>query len=137
LPSPTQQIHPIAGIYIPIPSPFPALEAFIDDTVRNYNMDLFRCRNLSSESALDSTSTPLQLSGSVRRGATAPAKLKKDDAADGMRRALDMYKKRHPNISAVLIGTRHTDPHGGGSYSLRSMYPDRIQPPQPHSRIET
>ena len=129
--SPTNQNKPIAGIYIPIPSPFPALEAFIDDTIRNYNMELFRCRNVS-ESTLDGSVTPVQLniaggSSSSSSGAegVSPRNVSvpngdaepkvKVAAADGMRQALDMYKKRYPNVSAVLIGTRRTDPHGGGS----------------------
>ena len=139
--SPTNQNKPIAGIYIPIPSPFPALEAFIDDTIKNYNMELFRCRNVS-ELTLDGSITPVQLniagdgSSSSSKGAegviprdVSAARAPNGDtepkvkvaAAEGMRQALDMYKKRYPNVSAVLIGTRRTDPHGGGSCGIPSV----------------
>jgi len=112
--SPHEQGKPIAGIYIPIPSPFPALESFIDDTVKNYNIELFRCWS-HSESVLDSTTPPLQLHGGIN-GSESPSKsVAKANAAEGMRQALEVYKKHYPHISAILIGTRRTDPHGGNT----------------------
>lgn len=122
--SPSDQIRPIAGIYIPIPSPFPALESFIDDTVNNYNLELFRCRNPSSETSLGNTTTPLQLNGPIYLKNSPPKADVKENASEGMRQALDRYKKRYPNISAILVGTRRTDPHGGinSSFSLSWRY---------------
>lgn len=32
---------------------------------------------------------------------------------EGMKNALAVYKEKFPNIEAILIGTRRTDPHGG------------------------
>jgi len=36
-----------------------------------------------------------------------------------MRRALEFYKSRFPQIDAILIGTRRTDPHGGESLTSK------------------
>ena len=32
---------------------------------------------------------------------------------EGMRLALELYKSRFPEVEAILIGTRRSDPHGG------------------------
>ncbi|KAJ3004010.1 hypothetical protein NUW54_g5015 [Trametes sanguinea] len=34
---------PLAAVYIPVPSPFPQLEAFIDEVAKAYHLDLFHC----------------------------------------------------------------------------------------------
>jgi FAD synthetase len=80
-------------MYIPIPSPFPTLESFIDDTVKVYNVDLW-------------TPTNPQLNGVDAGGV-------RQSGAGGMLQALHMYKKQFPNITGILIGTRRNDPHGG------------------------
>jgi FAD synthetase len=92
----------IRGIYIPIPSPFPALEGFIDDSVKKYKVELFRCGGLVDQPAANGTASPtaLRVNGSVTRGG-------------GMLQALQAYKVQFPDISAILIGTRRNDPHGG------------------------
>jgi FAD synthetase len=109
---PSEQAAPITGIYIPTPSPFPALESFIEDTVKNYNIELFRCQN-PAESALGGTTTPPQLNAGSKVANSLSKTSAKANAAEGMRQALEMYKKRYPDISAILVGTRQTDPHGG------------------------
>ena len=38
-----------------------------------------------------------------------PARAK---GGEGMSRALEVYKEEFPEIEAILIGTRRTDPHG-------------------------
>ena len=30
-----------------------------------------------------------------------------------MKRGLEVYKVKYPNIEAILVGTRRGDPHGG------------------------
>ena len=35
-----------------------------------------------------------------------------------MRRGLELYKIEHPGVSAILMGTRKGDPHGGQYCSL-------------------
>lgn len=74
---------PIHSVYISCPSPFPDLEDFISEAAKAYNLDLFRC-------------TPPE-----------------EKAKDAMRHGLEIYKTRCPDITAILIGTRRTDPHGG------------------------
>ncbi|KAI0316571.1 hypothetical protein OF83DRAFT_1047284, partial [Amylostereum chailletii] len=40
----------IPTLYIPVPSPFPALESFIDEAARLYQLDVFRCLSSGSKS---------------------------------------------------------------------------------------
>ncbi|KAJ7481475.1 hypothetical protein FB451DRAFT_1236165 [Mycena latifolia] len=46
--SPSEPVKPIPALYIAVPSPFPTLETFIDDSATRYNLDLFHCRPPSS-----------------------------------------------------------------------------------------
>lgn len=109
-------MKPISGVYIPVPSPFPALEDFITDSVTTYNLDLFSCR--PSEPQVESVPTPAALINSNSNcdgGAdylTQPKPVGNAKGGEGMRQALQMYKDRFPRITAILIGTRRTDPHG-------------------------
>ncbi|KAG6380196.1 hypothetical protein JVT61DRAFT_8287 [Boletus reticuloceps] len=107
---------PIPAVYIPVPSPFIELEDFIQESAKAYNLDLLRC---SSES-----DAPLPVE-SVTPGIETPdARKQRDDPAsffqpvgnarggEGMRRALYLYKEKYPQIEAILVGTRRSDPHG-------------------------
>jgi FAD synthetase len=87
----------IPALYIPVSSPFPALEAFISHALRVYNLSVFTCATPSP------TATPI---GSPTGG---------DDtnSTDGMRGALESFRARFPTVEAILVGTRRTDPHGG------------------------
>lgn len=93
-----EPVKPIPAIYIPVPSPFPVLETFIEDATEAYNLDLFRCFN------------PAQAAGAVGKA----------KSAEGMRLALETYKTKFPHINAILIGMRRTDPHGA-TLSHRNM----------------
>ena len=86
----------IPALYIPVPSPFPALEAFISHALRVYNLSVFTCATPSP------TATPI---GSPTGG--------DDTSSDGMRGALESFRARFPTVEAILVGTRRTDPHGG------------------------
>lgn len=95
---------PLPSLYIPVPSPFPALEMFIDTCTKEYNLDLFHCI------------PPTEVSFAVESSATPEASQKavgKAKGKNGMRKGLELYKDRHPGIDAILMGTRRTDPHGG------------------------
>lgn len=115
----------LPAVYIPVPSPFTELEEFIWESARAYNLDLFACSSESDaplpvESVTPGTATPnarkqgeedyvgrfLRPVGNARGG-------------EGMRRALHLYKERYPQIEAILVGTRRTDPHGGEFFCLR------------------
>lgn len=117
-------MSPIHALYIPVPSPFPTLEAFISDCVRTYNLDLFVCRPEGHTSEVESVVTPALVSreGSDYVGvvnmANRPRAVGKAKGGEGMREALQRYKDRFPHISAILIGTRRTDPHGGARRSF-------------------
>ena len=85
----------VPALYIPVPSPFPALEAFIFHAARVYNLSIFTC-------------TPPRFVETSRRFGDAS-----NDGAENMREALELYRARFPAVEAILIGTRRTDPHGG------------------------
>ena len=84
----------IPALYIPVPSPFTALEDFIFHAARVYDLSIFTC----TPPHLAETSTGFG-----------------DASTDGtdMREALELYRARFPTVEAILIGTRRTDPHGG------------------------
>lgn len=108
----SEEMKPIHSIYIPVPSPFPSLEAFISKTEKTYNLDLFSCRSALSQ--VDPTLT----TGPGEPG--APKAAGKIRPGEGMLHALAMYKERFPQVTAILIGTRRTDPHGA-TLSHRNM----------------
>ena len=89
----------IPALYIPVPSPFPALEAFITHALCVYNLSAFTCATPSSTAT--SVGSP-----------TAGDEVQANDA-DGMRGALESFRARFPTVEAILVGTRRTDPHGG------------------------
>lgn len=101
---------PIPSIYIPVPSPFSALEAFIDDAAKTYNLSLYRCFSPSGQvESIVTPSTPGLEIGYLER----PRAVGKSKGAEGMRQALQAYKTKFQHITAVLVGTRRSDPHGG------------------------
>ncbi|KAI0284568.1 hypothetical protein BGY98DRAFT_910562 [Russula aff. rugulosa BPL654] len=84
----------IPALYIPVPSPFTALEAFIFHAARVYDLSIFTCtppRFVETSTGFGGAST---------------------DGAESMREALELYRARFPTVEAILIGTRRTDPHG-------------------------
>ena len=96
-------MKPIPAVYIPEPSPFTTLEDFIDDSTTTYNLDLFSCKH--SEPPVESVQASIDLN--------SKDKLNDKPKREGtMREALQLYKDHFPRITAILVGTRRTDPHG-------------------------
>ncbi|KAF8273753.1 hypothetical protein EI94DRAFT_1769208 [Lactarius quietus] len=87
----------IPALYIPVPSPFPALETFISHALSVYNLSVFTC-------ATSPAATP---AGPPTAGDDVKA-----NSADGMRGALESFCARFPSVEAIIVGTRRTDPHG-------------------------
>ncbi|PPQ77947.1 hypothetical protein CVT25_015422 [Psilocybe cyanescens] len=113
----SETMKPIHAIYIPVPSPFQVLEDFIGEAARLYNLDLFSSKPEAVE--VESVVTPApQADGS--NYVDAPKSVGKAKGGAGMREALEMYKEMFPHITAILIGTRRTDPHGA-KLSHRNM----------------
>jgi len=71
----------IPTIYIPMPSPFPEMESFIDSAAEEYKLDIFR--------------VPCAEGSSGKKG---------------MKEALDLYQHVKPGVKAILIGIRRGDP---------------------------
>ena len=110
-------MRPIHAIYIPVPSPFQALEDFIDETTKAYHLDLFSCRPKAFQ--VESVNTPVPPQNGTSSSDyldAAPKPVGKSRGGEGMLQALEAYKEQFPDISAILIGTRRTDPHGGESF---------------------
>ena len=98
----------LSSVYIPVPSPFPQLESFIDDAAAAYKLNLFHCPHPTGPSfPVESVPTP------GAQAAPAAERPKHVKGGEGMRLALELYKNRFPQIEAILIGTRRSDPHGG------------------------
>lgn len=117
----------IPSLYIPLPSPFTELEDFIDKSVKAYSLDLFHCSPPSPESAtalalpIESVTRPVSPNPSQIDGESntqKPYPVGKAKGGEGMRRALEVYKTKFPQIEAILIGTRRGDPHGGTTEGL-------------------
>ncbi len=81
------------------------MEAFIDEAVRLYNLNIFNC----TASLVETTN--MRANGKDK--AAAPAVAGKAKSGGDMKTALERYKKMFPSVSAILMGTRRTDPHGG------------------------
>ncbi|OCH88710.1 adenine nucleotide alpha hydrolases-like protein [Obba rivulosa] len=116
--SPTPS-KPVAAVYIPVPSSFPQLEAFVDRTAKAFHLDLFTCPSSSTShkpvETVTSPATPHTSGANGGHGGSGAAKVEKVKRArggEGMRMALECYKARLPHIEAILIGTRRSDPHG-------------------------
>ncbi|KAH9063263.1 adenine nucleotide alpha hydrolases-like protein [Lactarius vividus] len=86
------------ALYIPVPSPFPALEAFISSAPRVYSLSVFTC--------------PTHSPTAPSAGSPTAGDDIQTNGADGMRGALERFLARFPTVEAILVGTRRTDPHG-------------------------
>ncbi|KAJ7253020.1 hypothetical protein B0H12DRAFT_1117077 [Mycena haematopus] len=118
--SPSEPVKPIPAVYIAVPSPFPTLETFIDESAKRYNLDLFHCRPVEEAEAVESVVTPAPSNGADYIEQPVPKAVGKAKGAEGMKQALQMYKNNFPQIDAILIGTRRSDPHGA-TLSHRNM----------------
>jgi len=100
----------IKALYIPVSSPFSDLELFIDKTVKAYNIDLYS-PSIDSVPA-SASATPIAVDYDI---SPKPRPLTAASAKGGpcMRQALHMYRELSPQVTAILIGMRRTDPHGG------------------------
>lgn len=109
---------PIPALYIPVPSPFPSLEIFIAQCIDAYNLDLFHCALDPEDSAIEGKGDGYEMPvcDALRtrvRLPNASAESAGKGGGGGMRRGLELYKIEHPGVSAILMGTRKGDPHGG------------------------
>ena len=109
-------MKPIPAVYIPVPSPFTTLEDFIGDSATTYNLDLFSCRHSEPHVESVPTSSSIDLNSSIDRDKPIGRAAK---GGGSMREALQLYKDHFPRITAILVGTRRTDPHGGKFYQIR------------------
>lgn len=82
---PSKEKKPVHSMYISIPSPFPSLEVFILKKAKAYNLDL-----LPSLSQIDPK--PTTAAGKIIPG-------------EGVLHALEIYKKRFPQVITILICT--------------------------------
>ncbi|KDQ50972.1 hypothetical protein JAAARDRAFT_62858 [Jaapia argillacea MUCL 33604] len=105
----------ICAIYIPVPSPFSELECFIEQSAKAYNLNLFHSPPPSTPSLpVESVATPRLVNGAPDYVAQANGSgpVGKAKGGEGMRRALESYKEKFPEVQAIMVGTRRSDPHG-------------------------
>lgn len=102
-----QKRTPIPSLYIPLPSPFSELESFIHESIKTYDLDLFHCLETKNKDggqlAVEAVMTP---------ASGTPSQPNKG-GGEGMKKALETYKKSFPHVNGILIGTRRTDPYCG------------------------
>lgn len=107
-----QKCTAIPSLYIPLSSPFPELESFIDESIKTYGLELFHCLSTKSKNgvqlAIETVMTP---------GSGIPSQPKKG-GGEGMKKALEAYKTKFPDVKGILIGTRRTDPYCGMIFFL-------------------
>lgn len=96
----------IRAVYIPLPSPYEELESFIQESVVRYNLDLFHCLPTMSTSGDQLPVESVKGGGQRYRG------------GEGMRKALEVYKEKFPQVEGILMGTRRTDPDGSEHLSI-------------------
>lgn len=97
----------IPSLYIPLPSPFPELEFFIDESIKTYDLELFHCLSTSTK-----TKDGVQLAiETVMTPASGIPSQPKKGGGEGMKKALEAYKSKFPDVKGILIGTRRTDPY--------------------------
>lgn len=95
------------SLYIPLPSPFPELESFINESIKTYDLELFHCLSTKTKEgvqlAVETVMTP---------ASGVPSQPNKG-GGEGMKKALEAYKDKFPRVQGILIGTRRTDPYCG------------------------
>ncbi|KAI0795561.1 hypothetical protein C8Q75DRAFT_730489 [Abortiporus biennis] len=102
---PDQPCTSVPAVYIPVPSPFPQLEKFIDRAAEAYHLDLYH--SPPPPAPVESVTVPGTPAGSVLDLSGPTAK-----GGEGMKNALAAYKDKFPYVEAIFIGTRKSDPHG-------------------------
>lgn len=117
--SPQHTYDKIPTLYIPMPSPFPDLETFIEDAAQAYRLDIFRCVP-PVEEAVESVSVEGRNVKGEKVSSSTNVKAK---GGEGMRQALEIYKDKFPSIEGIFIGTRRTDPHGGTLHCFYFVVP--------------
>ncbi|ETW77252.1 hypothetical protein HETIRDRAFT_421399 [Heterobasidion irregulare TC 32-1] len=106
-------LQAVRSLYIPLPSPFPALEDFIEDAARAYSLDIFRCvPPAEGEFPVRRVVPSVNEGGPVPESQGVTGSKAKVKGGEGMKMALQIYKERFPVIEGILVGTRRNDPHG-------------------------
>lgn len=89
----------IPSIYAKPPDPFPAVTAFVNTSSEEYHLDLV---HISTNPAKAKSHT------------SPPAYTDSDENSKivTFRDAFALYLSSHPQVKAIFVGTRRTDPHG-------------------------
>lgn len=92
---------PLQILYIRSTSPFPELEQFLQDTIKRYE-------------GPGGLGSPRGSAGPTRESCPCSSprySLQVLEAEGDMKQALSQLQARHPQLEAVLMGTRRTDPY--------------------------
>ncbi|ETI20801.1 hypothetical protein G647_07143 [Cladophialophora carrionii CBS 160.54] len=108
----------IPSIYAKPPDPFPAVSEFVEYSSKLYHLDLTHIstnpgprKKERSHSNPPLSSSPISTS-STTLPASSPAAPPSDRPIVSFRDAFALYLSSHPQVKAIFVGTRRTDPHG-------------------------
>ncbi|KAI4198031.1 MAG: hypothetical protein LQ350_005542 [Teloschistes chrysophthalmus] len=102
----------LPAIYIPPSHPFASVTDFTLRSAARYhlNLDLYSDES-SSSSQFTTTSTSTTPKGQDDAGREGRGG--KGKGGGSMKEAFTQYLSRNPDVDAIFVGTRRTDPHGG------------------------
>lgn len=115
----------LPSIYAKPPDPFPSVTSFVESSSEEYHLDLVHIETdpathsdpAKAKSHTSPPSTPQKATGEapVVLPLVRSPEQKEDKAVKVVtfRDAFAYYLETHPQVKAIFVGTRRTDPHGG------------------------
>ena len=105
----------IPSIYAKAPDPFPEVSEFVDYSSKLYHLDLTHILTNPGPRRKEkshSNPTPSSTTSSPEASSTTRS-TKTEKPIISFRDAFALYLSSHPQVKAIFVGTRRTDPHGG------------------------
>ncbi|KAL9580091.1 MAG: hypothetical protein Q9212_004702 [Teloschistes hypoglaucus] len=104
----------LPAIYIPPSHPFASVTKFTLRSAARYHLNLDIYSEELSSSSTSTTTIPTTSVTSKGQDETAGGGGRGGGkGGGGMKEAFTQYLSRNPDVSAIFVGTRRTDPHGG------------------------
>ncbi|KAF7846381.1 hypothetical protein BT93_L4480 [Corymbia citriodora subsp. variegata] len=93
----------IPSVYVKSPDPFPQVTDFVETSSKQYHLDLV---GIATNPGTSPTLSKARSHADPPNTDNQPEKVT-------FRDAFEIYLKSHPQVKAIFVGTRRTDPHGG------------------------
>jgi FAD synthetase len=100
----------IPSIYAKPPDPFPAVSEFVEYSSKLYHLDLAHISTNPGPRKKERSHSNPPLSSSPPSALAAQST--SDRPIISFRDAFALYLSSHPQVKAIFVGTRRTDPHG-------------------------